>query len=230
MDRDQLQRIIIKNRIRDYRRERAITQEGLAEAVGVSRQSIISVETGKCLPSVPLALAIARFFHSPLETLFIIDASSNQLKQEDTMVREISPFRGVSSLHEAIDRMFDDALAPAKRGFEGIVPRLDVYQTEKELLVEADVPGLTEDQVDIEVQDGVLTIKGERTEEQEEKNREYFHREVSYGSFHRALTLPVEVLPEKATATVKDGHLKVVLPKVEPQKPKVHKLKPQKGA
>jgi len=222
-----IHQIIVRNRIRDLRRESSITQEELAKRLGVSRQSIISVETGKCLPSVPLAFAISRFFQSPLEQLFVLENDDNDLGTsnvplEDTM-REISPFRGASSLHEAIDRMFEESIAPLRRG--GMVPSMNIYQTPKEIVVEADVPGMTEDDVDIEIRDGVLTIKGERKEEAEQKDKEYFHREVSFGSFQRAVTLPTEVMPDKATATVTKGQLKVVLPKAEPEQPKVHKLK-----
>lgn len=219
-----IQEIIIHNRIRDYRRELDVTQEQLASAVGVSRQSIISVETGRCLPSVSLALAISRFFSSNLEQLFPIELL-HQPNEEEVMQNNISPLHSTANLHEAIDRMFDQTLSPTHQIDGSIMPKLDIYQTESELIVEADVPGMTEDTVEIEIQDGILTIKGERGQEKEDKQKEYFHREVSYGSFQRALTLPVECLPEKATATVKNGHLKVVLPKRELERPTVHKVK-----
>ncbi len=211
--------IIASNRLRDWRRERAVTQEELAGAVGVSRQSIIAVETGRCLPSVPLAIAIARFFDSPVEELFVLDDQS-QKNREVSMNRELGPFRGM------FDRMWEESMLPSRRAFDsGMVPQMNIYQTEKELVVEADVPGMSENDVDIEIRDGVLTIKGERKEQSEQKDHEYFHREVSYGAFQRAVTLPTDVIPEKATAEVKKGQLRVVFPKVEPEQPKVHKVK-----
>ncbi len=220
--------IIVRNHIRDYRKHQELTQEELAKHLGVSRQSIISVETGRCLPSVPLALALSRFFNSPLESIFEIETNhssgTSDVPQEDIMNRVIGPFRGISNIHESIDRMFEDALVPMRRTNE-IMPSMNISQTDKEIIVEADVPGMKEDEVDIEISDNVLTIKGERTVAEEQQNREYFHREVSYGAFQRAVTLPVDVDAAKAVATVKHGQLKVVLPKVEPEQPKVHKLK-----
>ncbi len=198
--------IIISNRIRDYRKERAITQEELAEAVGVSRQSIISVETGKCLPSVPLAIAIAHFFDSPLETLFITDQHT-----EDEFVNRV-------------DYVFENSLASFQDPSSTLTPLMNIYQTDKDIVVEADVPGMKEDDIEIEITDNVLTIKGERKHEEHGLQKEYFHREVQYGAFHRAVTLPVPVMANKATATTKQGQLRLVLPKVEPQQPKVHKI------
>lgn len=215
--------VIIRNRIRDHRRESAVTQSMLASAVGVSRQSIISVETGKCLPSVPLAIAIAKFFNTQIEDLFVVK-SENETTVKEYPMRELSPFRRPGNLNDVIGSLLDDSFM-SPRSADTLMPKMDIYQTEKELIVEADVPGLTESEVDIEISEGVLTIKGERKEEIEEKGKEFFHREVNYGSFQRALTLPVDVVPEKTSATVKNGHLKVVLPKIEPVQPKVHKVK-----
>ncbi len=213
--------LIIGHRVRDWRREFEVTQSVLAEAVGVSRQSIISLEAGKCLPSISLALSLAKYFQLPLDQLLVLDIDNNKNQHEEVrMDRQIRPFRS------AFDRMFDEAIAPAGRSFDNfLVPQMNIYQTETEIVVEADVPGMTEDDIDIEIRDGVLTIKGERKEEKAEKKKEYFHREVAYGSFQRAVTLPTDVIPEKASAEVKKGQLTVILPKVQPIEAKVHKLK-----
>ena len=213
--------LIIGHRVRDWRREFEVTQSTLADAVGVSRQSIISLEAGKCLPSISLALSLAKYFQHPLDQLLVFDIEKNQNQnEEDLMDRQIRPLR------HTFERALDDVSVPFGRGFEHLlVPQMNIYQTEGEIVVEADVPGMTENDVDIEIRDGVLTIRGERKEEQEEKQKEYFHREVSYGAFQRAVTLPTDVIPEKATAEVKKGQLKVVLPKVKPVEAKGHELK-----
>lgn len=213
--------VIIGHRVRDWRREFEVTQSTLAEAVGVSRQSIISLEAGKCLPSISLALSLANYFQLPLDQLIVLDIKKNINQNEEVgMDRQIRPFRSM------FDHAFDEALTLPSRGFEHLlVPQMNIYQTESDIVVEADVPGMTENNVDIEIHDGVLTIRGERKEETEDKQKEYFHREVSYGSFQRAVTLPTDVIAEKATAEVKKGQLKIVLPKVKPVLTKVHKLK-----
>lgn len=219
-----LTEITISNKIRDWRKELSITQEALADAVGVSRQSIISLESGRCMPSVQLAMAISRVLNMSLEKIFVID-NENKNNQEDNMSRELDPRPWRHGLGD-IDRMIDDAFSsPFRQMGHTIAPQMNIYQTEGEIVVEADVPGMTDKDVDIEISEGVLTIKGERKYEEEENKKEYFHREVSYGIFQRAVTLPVEIDAEKAVATVKRGQLKVVLPKIEPEKPKIHKVK-----
>lgn len=214
--------MVIKNRIRDFRRDFELTQEQLADAVGVSRQSIISVESGRCLPSVPLAWAISRYFNHPIDQVFFIEPTN----EEATMAND----RGLSPFRHNFDRMIEEAIMPFGRGFGAVnTPQMNIYQHDSAIVVEADVPGMTEDDIDIEISDGVLTIKGERKEESEGKNKEYFHREVSYGSFQRAVTLPADVEVDKAEATVKHGQLRVVLPKIVAEQPKVHKVKARKA-
>lgn len=140
------------------------------------------------------------------------------------MSRELDP-RPFRHGFGEINRLMDDAFAsPFHRISAVIAPQLNIYQTAGEIVVEADLPGMTDKDVDVEISEGVLTIKGERKYEEEEKKKEYFHREVAYGAFQRAITLPVDVDVEKTEATVKNGQLKVVLPKIEPVKPKVHKV------
>ncbi len=180
--------IIIRNHIRDLRKDFALTQEELAEAVGVSRQSIISVESGKCLPSIPLAVAISRIFKSPIEQLF--EFENNQVEHEVFM---------------------------------------NIYQTENTIVVEADVPGMREEDLDIEIADGVLTIKGERQETNNQTGKEYVHREVSFGFFQRAITLPADVYADRASAEVKNGQLIVTIPKTGEVLPKVHKVSLKKS-
>jgi len=98
---------------------------------------------------------------------------------------------------------------------------LDVSETEDELLVEASLPGIHPEEVDISIVGNSLTIKGESTheEEREEKGRYHYH-ERRYGSFQRTITLPAEVNTDAAKAILKNGELRLVLPKVEETKSK----------
>jgi HSP20 family protein len=212
--------INVSNNIKALRRDLELTQEDLAEAVGISRQSIISLESGRCIPSVPVALAIAHYFNTQFEDIFY---SNNQLNRtEESVKHPLGNFHG-GELQDAFDKMFDEALVPF-RGQQFIAPQMNVYQTNKDIVVEADVPGMKEDDLDIEISDGVLTIKGERKEEAESNTKEYFHREVSYGTFHRAVNLPVEVQEDKAQAEVKHGQLVITIPKAISEQAKVHKV------
>jgi HSP20 family protein len=92
-------------------------------------------------------------------------------------------------------------------------PRVDIVEDEKEILVKAELPEMKKEDVKVTVDQGVLTISGERKLEKEEKNKKYHRIESAYGSFLRSFTLPAAVLPEKVSAEFKDGMLKVHLPK-----------------
>ncbi|MGH6905472.1 MAG: Hsp20/alpha crystallin family protein [Geminicoccaceae bacterium] len=103
-------------------------------------------------------------------------------------------------------------------------PSIDVSETESELRIEADLPGVEEKDVDVTVSDNVLTIKGEKKAEKEEKNKDFHLVERSYGSFSRSLTLPFAADPSKAKATFKNGVLSISLPKPPEVKAKAKKI------
>ena len=94
----------------------------------------------------------------------------------------------------------------------GFMPSTDVYRTNGNLVVKADLPGLKKDEVEVRVEGGFLVVRGERKEEKEEKGKEYYRSECSYGSFYRRVPLPDEVDPEKISAKVHDGVLEVTVP------------------
>jgi HSP20 family protein len=99
-------------------------------------------------------------------------------------------------------------------------PVLEVFEKGNEFVIKADVPGLKREDIDVEITDAELTIKGERKLEKEEKNKNYYRTERSYGSFFRSVELPEGVKIDLAKAVVKDGVLEVTMPiaKVEPTK------------
>jgi len=92
---------------------------------------------------------------------------------------------------------------------------VDLAETDKEIEVKAALPGVKPEDVSITVQDGVLTIRAEHKEETEEKKKDYYRRELHYGSFHRAFALPAGADVDKATATFANGILHLTLPKAE---------------
>ena len=104
-------------------------------------------------------------------------------------------------------------------------PRVNVEEKEEAFEITAELPGMKKDDLDIEVQDDVLTIKGEKKFEKDEKEANYHICERSYGTFQRSFTLPENVKTDDIEAEYKDGILKLVLPKVEPVKPKEIKVK-----
>ena len=129
-------------------------------------------------------------------------------------------------LHRRMNNLFDDFFADFERSALGPVfehgwshglaglPRMDVEETEKEIVVTADLPGLEEKDVQVTVDEEALTIRGERKEDREEKRKDYHLVERSFGSFHRTLPLPAGVDREKVKAALKKGVLTVTLPKL----------------
>jgi HSP20 family protein len=105
------------------------------------------------------------------------------------------------------------------------MPNLDVYEEKDDLMVKAEIPGLTKDEIDITLDGNTLTIKGEKKKEEEVKDEEYYRCERSYGAFSRSIELPVAVQTSKVNATFKDGVLQIRLPKTEEAKKNVVKVK-----
>jgi HSP20 family protein len=226
---------LISRRIKDLREEKKLTQEDLAEQLGISRQSIISVEKGRCTPSLPLALRIMEFFEQSfddfLEPIFGKSFNTRQLdgqinrREVSIMPRGLTPWLPLRD----IDSFFEDEDWPAFSRMRGLqFPMINVKQSDKDITITADIPGIKEDDLDIEIGDNFVDISGERKEETKKEDEGYFHQEVRYGSFSRRIPLPTEVVSEKAEATVKDGQLIIIAPKLEPEKPKVTKVKVKK--
>ncbi len=133
------------------------------------------------------------------------------------------PAREVDSLQSEVNRVFDAFFGGGTGGTGGAarrwVPALDVAETEDAFVLKADLPGLTRDQVEIEVRDGTLTIAGERRAEHEH-NAEGYHRvERAFGSFSRSMSLPEGVDAESISADFANGVLEVRVPKPEERKP-----------
>ncbi len=124
------------------------------------------------------------------------------------------------------DRFFEDLGLPRLFSEETMLtPALDVSETEKELIVKAEVPGMDKKDININLSDGLLTIKGEKKQEKEEKNENYHSVERRYGKFSRTMRLPRDIEVDKVDATYKDGVLKITLPKSESAKSKKIEIK-----
>lgn len=117
-------------------------------------------------------------------------------------------------LQREIDQVFEDFAGGFRAsGTSAVVPSVDMAETEKEIEITAELPGLEEKDVQLSVSDNCLTIRGEKKLEKEEKDRDYHFVERSYGSFSRMLDLPPGVDPNSISATIANGVLRVVVPK-----------------
>jgi HSP20 family protein len=147
-----------------------------------------------------------------------------------TLVRRTSPFGELVSLRQAMDRLFEDSFVrPNGFGlaaeFSGGLP-LDVTNTPDALLVEAALPGIRPDDVEITVENGTLTIRAESTDERKETEGETIIREIRRGSMSRTVTLPTGLEPDKATATFEHGVLRLRFPRAEAVKPRQIRISP----
>lgn len=139
------------------------------------------------------------------------------------IVRWMDPFRDVMGIQDRVNRLFEDFLVRGRD--EGIeagtwTPAVDIYETDEELVVKAELPGVEKDRIGVEVRSGVLTLRGERTAEAEVREENRHRVERSYGSFVRSFTLPVSVDEDKVSAKLSGGVLEVHLPKKAEAKPK----------
>lgn len=128
---------------------------------------------------------------------------------------EESPF---AILRRNIDSVFDNffrgfEMEPLEGRFGAFSPKVDVTENDKEIKVSAELPGMDEKDIDISLNKDTLTIRGEKKEEKEQKGKDYYRVERSYGSFSRTIPLPVEVETDKIEAQLKKGVLTVTLPK-----------------
>jgi HSP20 family protein len=129
-----------------------------------------------------------------------------------------------------VDRLFDAFLGQADREGRRWVPPVDLVEAEDHFVLKADLPGLTQDDVSIEVQDGTLSISGERKAEHEQRERGWYRIERSFGSFSRSLTLPEGVDPDGIQAEFRDGVLEVRIPKPEERKPRRIEISASNGS
>ncbi len=133
------------------------------------------------------------------------------------------PVRELNTIQSEMNRLFNtlfDAPAPANGAARRWIPAMDLVETADDFVLRADLPGLSEKDVNIEFEDSVLTISGERKSEHEEKKEGYYRVERSYGSFSRSLTLPEGVDPDAVKASFDRGVLEVRVPKPEQRKPR----------
>ena len=130
----------------------------------------------------------------------------------------------VSALRDEMNRLFDNFWSgdflPEKFSFARAFPSVDVSETDDAVVVRAEVPGLEAKDIDLSVMGNTLTIRGEKKEEAEEKEKNYRYHEVRYGAFSRAIDLPASVDVEHVKAECKKGVLTVTLPKTEKEKAK----------
>lgn len=138
------------------------------------------------------------------------------------------PFRDLATLQDRMGRVFGDVTrltGTEDATWGNWIPAVDIFEKEDNLVLRAELPGMKEKDIDVHVENGVLTLRGERKREDEVKSESYHKIERYYGSFARTFALPTTVDVPKIRASYKDGILEVILPKAEAAKPKRIEIK-----
>lgn len=143
-----------------------------------------------------------------------------------TINRWEQPFRGATTLQELTNRVFDDLVGRAggESNLTLWAPEVDIYETENELVVKADLPDVNPQDLDIRVENNILTIRGERKFDTKVNEDNYLRIERSYGSFSRSFSLANSVKSEAIKADYQNGVLTLSIPKREEAKPKQIKV------
>ncbi len=134
------------------------------------------------------------------------------------------PIQELFSIHNEMSRLFDNWYRPTRYRAEGEnldwMPVVDILEADEHVEIRAEIPGLSEKNVQVSVTDDVLTLKGEKTQESEKKDQKYYRVERSYGKFQRSFTLPTNLNPEDIKAKFANGVLTVSIPKAKEVQPK----------
>ncbi len=144
-----------------------------------------------------------------------------------TTITQFHPFRGVSTLQDQINRLFNETFdrSSEEANLTPWAPAVDIFETEHELVVKADLPDIKPEELDIRVENNVLTIRGERQFEKNVNENNYLRVERSYGAFSRSFSLASTVNAEAIQADYNNGVLTLSIPKREEAKPKQIKVR-----
>jgi HSP20 family protein len=141
-------------------------------------------------------------------------------------IARLEPFRGLSTLQDQFNRLFDESFQnhAEESALTTWAPAVDIYETPNELVVKADLPEVNEKEIDVRVENNLLTIRGERKFEKSVSEENFLRVERTYGAFSRSFSLPNTVNSEAIGAEYKNGVLTVTLPKREESKPRQVKV------
>lgn len=137
------------------------------------------------------------------------------------------PFRDLLTLQDRMNRMFSDPvlrLTTPAEAVGGWFPPVDIHEEPDRIVLRAEIPGVGRDDIDVSVENGTITLRGEKKQEKEVEADNAYRLERFYGSFSRSFVLPAVIDPDHIRATYKDGVLEVVLPKAEEARPKKIKV------
>ena len=144
-------------------------------------------------------------------------------------LKKWDPFRDLISIQERMNQLFDETFSSRKEGIEEFSkgnwsPPVDIYETGSNVVLKAEIPGMSQEDIEIKIEDNTLILKGERKLEKASHEETYYRVERSYGTFMRSFTLPNSVDQDQVSATYDSGIFKIVMPKKDEDKPKSIKV------
>ncbi len=217
-----------------------MSQEELARQLSVSRQSIISLERGEYLPSAPLLIALMEFFNCPIHQLvegvniqFVqpeVSGTEEGGEQNNMQLAPWSPFQAIDQMHSDMNDMIERTFSRGdwSRALGTVAGAMNIHETDKEYELEIQVPGYTEQDVNLEMTEDTLTITGTKHHEEKGDDKNVVRREWQHSEFTRSVRFAMPIKEDKVEAKLENGTLVITAPKVEPAKPKVKRIEVKK--
>lgn len=229
--------------LRELRQAHDLSQEELARALQLSRQSIISLERGEYLPSSPVLLALMEFFNCPIEQLvdgvnirYVQSNDQNTLNEtekggdQNMQLAPWSPFEAIDKMHDEMNTMLERNFGRGdwSRSLGSTAGAMNVHETDKEYEIELQAPGYTDADLSLEVSDNTLTVTGSKKAETKNDGKNLIRREWSHSEFSRSVRFAQPIKEDGVEAKLDNGTLTIIAPKVEPVKPKIKKIEVKK--
>lgn len=225
--------------LRELRQANDLSQEELARALQVSRQSIISLERGEYLPSMPVLVSLIEFFNCPIDQLVDGVALTNNYQtvnqiekggEKQMQLTPSNPFQAIDHIQEEMNGMIERTFGRGdwSNALQTTTGAMNIHENEKEYEIEFQVPGYTEKEITIEMTENTLNVSGSK-EEQNKEGKDVVRREWQHSQFKRSIRFTHPIKEEKVEAKMENGTLRIIAPKIEPAKPKVKKIEVKKG-
>lgn len=212
-------------RIRELRRSHSLTQEELAEALGLSRQSVNAMEAGRCLPSLPVALQLAAYFNVPLSSIFVIEEKTDlETGEKILQVVPWSSMRELRGLFPDHDQHEHQQISAANVLVEA--PAVNITEDVHAVHIYMRLAGFTQEQLQLDVGDDFLEVAAEAVPQpfDRDHNQQVIQREFMTHGFSRTVSLPCVIDPTLARAEMKQGILHVFLPKMRRERPRTTRI------
>jgi HSP20 family protein len=225
--------------LKDLRQAQDLSQDELAHQLGISRQSIISLEQGAYLPSFPILINLIHFFNCSLDELVEgapkliqkIETANSQKGDEPAMpVIKWDPFHAIDRMHdemgEMVERTFGRMDWPQAVG--SMTGAINIHETDQEYEIQVQAPGFKEGDLNLEFSDDTLRISGEKKVKEKEEKKNVVRREWEHSSFSRSIRFAQPIKDDQVEAKLTEGVLTIHAPKVEPVKPKIKRIEVKK--